>query len=117
MAGPRFGFVVEYVPDIEAARRFYVDVLGLKEERYHPTFVQFEHFAIASDAPVGASGDPEVYWIVDDAEAERERLAGRASGVGELRQMPFGKVFSVDDPAGRPQFVLEFARERPSQAV
>jgi len=31
---PKFGFVVEYVPDIEAAKRFYVEVLGLVMERY-----------------------------------------------------------------------------------
>ena len=35
----KFGFVIEYVADIEAARAFYVDVLGLVVERYHPTFL------------------------------------------------------------------------------
>ncbi len=46
---PKFGFILEYVSDIETAKSFYTDVLGFKVERYHPTFVQFEHFAIASD--------------------------------------------------------------------
>ena len=35
----RFGFVVEYVKEIEAAKRFYVDVLGLKVECEHPGYV------------------------------------------------------------------------------
>ncbi len=65
---PRFGFVVEYVTDIEAAKRFYLDVLGLEMERYHPTFVQFGTFAIANDESMTCSRDPELYWLVDDAE-------------------------------------------------
>ena len=36
MIKPTFGFVVEYVPDIQAAKRFYIDVLGLDVERAIP---------------------------------------------------------------------------------
>jgi catechol 2,3-dioxygenase-like lactoylglutathione lyase family enzyme len=43
MSKPQFGFVVEYVKDIETVKRFYVEVLGFNVEHYHPTFVQFEH--------------------------------------------------------------------------
>lgn len=38
----RFGFALEYVSDIDAVKRFYVDVLGLEVDREHPTFVQFK---------------------------------------------------------------------------
>src|SRR5439155_954567 len=38
----RFGFALEYVSDIDAAKRFFVDVLGLELERDHPTFAQFK---------------------------------------------------------------------------
>jgi catechol 2,3-dioxygenase-like lactoylglutathione lyase family enzyme len=38
---PQFGFVIEYVKDIDAARRFYVEVLGLEIEREHPTYPSF----------------------------------------------------------------------------
>jgi catechol 2,3-dioxygenase-like lactoylglutathione lyase family enzyme len=48
MITPEFGFVLEYVPDIEAAKRFCTEVLGLVMERYHPTFVQFSHFDVAT---------------------------------------------------------------------
>jgi hypothetical protein len=32
-----------------------------------------------------------------------------------LRQMPFGKVFAIKDPDGQLRFLLEFAKDRPSQ--
>jgi catechol 2,3-dioxygenase-like lactoylglutathione lyase family enzyme len=114
---PEFGFVVEYVPDVEAAMRFYVDVLGLEVERYHPAFVQFDHFAIASDESVGGKNEPELYWLVDDAEAAFKALSEKAEVSVPLKQMPFGKVFAIDDPAGRPRYLLELAKDRPSQRV
>lgn len=119
---PRFAFVLEYVSDIEEAKRFYIDVLGLEVERESPEFVQFKdetetgaHFAIASDAPMSASGEPELYWVVDDAEAAFKDLSGRGKISRPLEQMPFGKVFALNDPAGRPRYLVEFAQERPSQ--
>ncbi len=112
---PQFGFVVEYVTDIEAAQRFYVDVLGLKVERYHPTFVQFDHFAIASDESLSGTRAPELYWLVADAEAALTALSQTTEISIPLRQMPFGKVFAVKDPAGQLCFLLEFAQNRPSQ--
>lgn len=112
---PRFGFVVEYVTDIEAATRFYTDVLGLEVERSHPTFVQFDHFAIASDESLSGDSEPEVYWLVDDAEAAYGALAGRAEVVTPLTQKAFGKVFGIEDPTGRPCFLLELSSNRPSR--
>ena len=115
---PTFGFILEYVTDIEAARRFYVDVLGLEVERYAPVFVQFNnHFAIANDASLTGTREPEVYWLVDDAEAAFQEFSQKAEISRPLEQMPFGKVFSIQDPAGRPLFLLEFSRQRPSQVV
>ena len=116
-SAPRFGFVVEYVADIEAAKRFYIDVLGLQIERAAPTFVQFGSFAIASDESLGGRGEPELYWLVDDAEAAFRDLSQKAEVSVPLQQMPFGKVFAVKDPAGRPRFLLELAADRPSQPV
>ena len=112
---PKFGFVLEYVTDIEAAKRFYVEVLGLEVERDHPVFVQFNHFAIASDESMSGNRDPEVYWLVDDAEAAFKDLSQRAEVILPPKQMPFGKDFSIKDPAGQPVYLLEFAQDRPSQ--
>jgi predicted enzyme related to lactoylglutathione lyase len=116
---PRFGFAIEYVNDIETAKKFYTDVVGLTVERQHPTFVQFSSFAIASDASMTGSRDTELYWLVDDAEASFRALS--AKGKGEvslpLTDKPFGKVFGIRDPDGQPRYFVELAKNRPSQAV
>ncbi len=114
---PKFGFYLEYVTDIEAAKDFYVNVMGLKMERYHPTYIQFEHFAIANDSSMSGTREPELYWLVEDADEALKELSAKAEVIMPLKQMPFGRVFAVKDTAGRPQYLLEFARERPSQAV
>ncbi len=112
-----FGFYLEYVTDIEAAKRFYVEVMGLEMQRYHPTFIQFEHFAIANDASMSGNREPELYWLVENAQAAFDELSQKAEIVMPMKEMPFGKVFAIKDPAGRPQYLLEFARERPSKPV
>ena len=114
---PQLGFVVRYVPDLEVARRFYVDVLGLQVERYHSTFVQFPGFAIASGESLTGGHEPEIYWLVDDAEAAFGELSIRAEISLPLKQMPFGKVVGVRDPSGQVCYVLELARDRPSRPV
>jgi predicted enzyme related to lactoylglutathione lyase len=119
---PRFGFALEYVADVEAVKRFYVEVLGLQVDREHPQFVQFRDqsgaaFAIASDESLSGRGGLELYWLVDDAEAAFDELSQQADVSLPLRQMPFGKVFGINDPAGQPCYVLEFARDRPSRRV
>jgi catechol 2,3-dioxygenase-like lactoylglutathione lyase family enzyme len=114
---PKFGFALEYVQDVEQARHFYEDVLGLKVERYHPTYVQFEHFAIASDASLGGANEPELYWLVNDAQAAFAELSARCEVRLPLTDKPFGKVFAVADADGRPCYLLELARNRPSEAV
>jgi predicted enzyme related to lactoylglutathione lyase len=119
----RFGFVLEYVTDIEAVKSFYVDVLGLEIEREAPVFVQFKdrdggnHYAIASDERLSEGKEPEIYWTIDDAEAAYTALSGKGVTTSEVRAMPFGKVFGVTDPAGQQSFLIEFAAQRPSQPV
>ncbi len=117
-----FVFVVEYVPDIEAAQRFFVDVLGLEVERGASTFVQFRDqngasFAITTDESIDGSGKQEIYWAVDDAEASFKELSASAEVSVPLKQMPFGKVFAIKDPAGQSQYLIEFAQVRPSSPV
>lgn len=112
----RFGMAVEYVADIEAAMRFYVDTMGLKIERHHPTFVQFEHFAIATDAPMSGESQ-ELYWLVEDADAAFRALPENAEVCLPVTQKPFGKLFALTNADGRPRYVLELARSRPSTAA
>jgi predicted enzyme related to lactoylglutathione lyase len=114
---PQFGFAVEYVTDIEAAKRFYVDVLGLEVQREAPSFVQFQNFAIASDTPMGGRAECELYWLVDDADAAFSRLSKMTEISLPLTAQPFGKVFGIQDPSGHPCYVLELAKNRPSKPV
>ena len=119
MTNARFAFALEYVSDVEPVKRFCVEVLGLQVEREAPTFVQFKgaSFAIASDESMTGSRDPELWWVVDDAETALSQISPRAQVSMPLRQMPFGKCFGITDPAGQPHYLLEFAQARPSQAV
>lgn len=117
---PRFAFALEYVSDIAAAKRFYVDVLGLEVEREAPVFIQFKdregaRFAIASDEPLSGERGLELYWVVDDAEAAFQELSPRAEVRFPLTRKPFGSVFGLADPAGQPQYLVEFASNRPSE--
>ncbi len=114
---PQFGFILEYVSDIEATKKFYTDVLGLEVQRYHPTYVQFEHFAIASDESMSGTREREVYWLVDDAEAAFKDLSSKAEVIVPLKEMPFGKVFGIKDSSGQPMYLLQFSQNRPSQPV
>jgi predicted enzyme related to lactoylglutathione lyase len=114
---PEFGFVVEYVNDIQAATQFYVDVLGLEVERTSPVFVQFSHFAIASDESLSGSRHPELYWLVNDAQASFEEISQKAEVIMPLKQMPFGKVFGIKDSTGQPLYILEFAQDRPGSST
>jgi catechol 2,3-dioxygenase-like lactoylglutathione lyase family enzyme len=120
----QFAFALEYVSDLDAAKRFFVDVLGLEVDRDAPTFVQFKagngaSYAIATDEPMDGNPGraPELWWTVEDVEAAFREMSARAEVASPLRQMPFGTCFGVKDPAGQVHYLLEFARERPSRAV
>lgn len=114
---PQFGFVVQYTKNIEEAKRFYVEVLGLEVQRSHPVWAQFDGFALAGDQSLTGTGEQEVYWLVDDAEAAYAEVEGRAEIYRPLERMIFGKVFGIKDPEGRPRFIVELAKDRPSQPV
>jgi predicted enzyme related to lactoylglutathione lyase len=114
-----FVFTLEYVSDVEAAKKFFVDALKLEVERAAPTFVQFKDrngaaFAISSDEAIGTGGQ-EVYWSVGNAETALQDLSQESDIIVPLTQLPFGKVFGVKDPAGQPHYFVEFVDNRPSQ--
>jgi len=44
-------------------------------------------------------------------------MSRKAEVAVPLEAKPFGKVFAIRDPAGRPRYILEWAKERPSQPV
>ncbi len=117
-----YAFTLEYVTDVEAAKRFFVDVMGLRIVREAPEFVQFQDrngagFAIASDEPIGGTGEREIYWIVADAERAFHVLSAESEVAVPLEQKPFGTVFGITDPAGQAHYFVEFATNRPSNSV
>ena len=119
-----FGFALEYVSDVQHARPFFADVLGLKVDRDHPTFIQFSDgkgatYAIASDERMdgAASGPPELWWVVEDAEKAFNEMSGTHEVAMPLRNLPFGTCFGIKDPSGQVHYLLQFAATRPSQAV
>ena len=115
---PKFGFILEYEADIQAARQVYENVLGLKVERVSPAWIQFsDHLAIGSDESLSGSRDPEVYWVVEDAGTLYQELSPKVEVLFPLEQKPFGKVFGIKDPAGQPLYLVEFAKDRPSRQV
>jgi catechol 2,3-dioxygenase-like lactoylglutathione lyase family enzyme len=123
-ASARFGFALEYVTDVPATRDFFVNVLGLKVDRDHPTFVQFADaggasYAIASDERMdpSQSGVPELWWIVPNAQAAFDEMSKASEVSMPLRQLPFGTCFGIKDPSGQVHYLLEFAQQRPSQSV
>ena len=117
MEEPRFGFAIVYVEDLAAAKRFYTETLGLRVQREAPAFVQFDHFALAGDERQTPGDAPELYWLVDDAEAAHRAISTKATITRPLETLPFGKVFGVRDPTGATRLFVELAAARPSRAV
>jgi hypothetical protein len=91
--------------------------MGLQAQRVHPRFVQFEHFAVASDESLSGTGETELYWLVDDADAALAEMSKKTAITVPMQTREFGKVFAITGPAGRPQYLLELARNRPSEVV
>ena len=114
---PRFGFVVNYVEDLAASKRFYLETLGLRVEREAPNFVQFEYFALATDASMDGRREQELYWLGPNVEAAWTELRAKVPVSMELRALPFGKVIGVLYPSGRPRCLLELSAGRPSVAM
>ena len=109
-------FVVLHVPDLAQASTFYTEKLGFTVEAQQPGFVQFSQpgsgatlsIASPSDNPTYTEQDVELWWYVDDADATCARLRDRgAEIVDPPHDEPFGRAFSVKDPAGHVLYMLQ----------
>jgi predicted enzyme related to lactoylglutathione lyase len=108
-------FVLAHVADLATARAFYTEKLGLTIAAEQPGFVQFAQpggkgawFALSEDANARTFSDPEFWWYVDDADSACADLNERGVEIVEQpHDMPFGRVFSIHDPAGNSIYVLE----------
>ena len=113
----KVGYVVLYVNDAEACRRFWLEQIGMVEKRREDvlgfTIVQVgfadQPFAfelvpldLMKDNPDGLDlATPSIGFQVDDLDASHDALVGRgvqASDVGEHEGTP---SFAFSDPEGR----------------
>ena len=80
-----------------------------------PGFVQFAQpggkgawFALSESANARPFSDPEFWWYVNDADDACADLNERGVEIAEQpHDMPFGRVFSIHDPAGNTLYMLE----------
>ena len=101
-------FVMLHVPDIQKARAFYTEKLGFVVEDEQPTFVQFKQnagmgaiFALQEHAGVSPHQGVELWWMVDNPDATYATLVTRdVEIVSQPSDEPFGRAFSIKDPAG-----------------
>jgi predicted enzyme related to lactoylglutathione lyase len=108
-------FVLVHVPNIGEARAFYSEKLGLKVAGEQPGFVQFAQpggsgaiFALSEVADAKPIADPELWWYVEDADATYAALAKAGVTIaGEPKDEPFGRAFSIKDPAGNTVYMLQ----------
>lgn len=100
-------FIMLHVPDIAAATAFYTEKLGLALEGQAPDFVQFlppngngAIFALSKGEAAPSTGT-ELWWYVDNADATLAELKAKGvEVVDEAKDEPFGRTFSIKDPAG-----------------
>jgi predicted enzyme related to lactoylglutathione lyase len=106
---PNLDFVVLRVPNIEQARAFYTEKLGLTVEDEQPGFVQFRRsgglegasFALAENPSATPHAGVTLWWRVEDAAAAHDAFTARGIPiVNPLQDRPFGRIFAISDPAG-----------------
>jgi predicted enzyme related to lactoylglutathione lyase len=110
-------FVIVHVPDVEKARAFYTEKLGLEVEDQQPDFVQFKQpmgqgatFSLAKGTSPTVSTDEgtELWWFVDDADATYSGLAARdVEVIIKPHDEPFGRAFAIKDPYGTIIYMLQ----------
>jgi len=113
----KVGYVVLYVNDADACRRFWVEQVGMVEKKRdeigaftisqvgfadQPFAFELVPLELMKDNPDGLDlATPSIAFQVDDLEAAHERLVGRgvqATEVGDHQGTP---SFAFSDPEGR----------------
>ena len=92
--------------DLEAARAFYTDVMGMTIEVEAPNFLQAHpqdgqgpEFGIGVGEP--GDGGPQLWWRTEDADALHAALVAKGVRiVQEPKDEPFGRSLIFADPAG-----------------
>lgn len=100
-------FVLVFVPDIEAAKTFYTEKLGLRIDDQSPDFVQFARpnggavFAAQQQADAAAYSGAQLWWAASDIDATYAALTDKGvTSIMPPTDMPFGRIFILQDPFG-----------------
>jgi len=117
MRAPIELFMVEVrVADLDASRRWYVDLLGLRPALDDPggRFVLLEagggRVALKEGPAIGGRGAVRLVFRVGDVEAERARLIGLGVAVGGVTASPEGyREVRLADPDGTPIHLFDGA--------
>lgn len=109
-------FVFVHVPNVAAVRNFYAETLGFTVVDESPAFLQLRasgggaDYAFGEDANAQPGENPELWWLVDDADATYAELKGKGVSIAsEPMDLPFGRAFAIHDPAGN---TLHFWKQR-----
>ena len=105
-----FTTISYWAADLEAAKRWYTELLGIEPYFHRPGYYEFrigdyQHELGILDrrfAPAGTGASPITYWAVDDVEAAYERLLSLGA-VPQAKPTEHGPGFvtaSVVDPFG-----------------
>lgn len=113
----KVGYVVLYVNDAEACRRFWVEQVGMVEKRRteaggmtvaqvgfadQPFAFELVPLALVKDNPDNLDlATPSICFHVDDLEATHAALAGRGVEVTEPGEHQGIRSFAFADPEGR----------------
>jgi len=113
----RVGWVVLYVDDAEACRKFWVEQIGMVEKRRteagaftivqvgfadQPFAFELVPLALMKDNPDGLDlATPSIAFRVDDLQATHDDLVGRGVPVTDVGEHGGTPSFAFADPEGR----------------
>ena len=113
----RVGYVVLYVTDAEACRRFWLEQVGMIEKKRteaagfviaqvgfadQPFALELVPLALMKDNPDGLDlATPSICFHVDDLDATRGALVGRGVQATEVGEHHGTRSFAFADPEGR----------------
>ncbi len=92
-------FIMLHVPDVEQARAFYTEKLGLVVDAQQPDFVQFKQ-------PMGHGAVFALGKAEDNATLQGAELVSKPT------DEPFGRALAIKDPAGHTIHLLQLPSQR-----
>jgi catechol 2,3-dioxygenase-like lactoylglutathione lyase family enzyme len=113
-----FDCIFYYVRDLDAAVRFYRDVLGLSLQsedavaRFDVDGVLFELVPADDDSQLTGDGNARLTFRVDDIERTAAELRERGIEVGDVQRKMNGWLATFNDPDGNELDLWQYASGR-----